>query len=248
MFIGATIFAQQPNQPNQIPQQAKTGQQAGQPQGQQAGQTVARTSNDAIAACLAIENQEEVQIAEFAASKTKNKEVKEFASMLVQEHNGILGALRQVAPNTAQLHSLNSSPSADKIPANETTTQQNRNQASPVTTASGQSQAGAHGSGFDIVQLHLELAEQCLIDSKEKLSQKKSDGEFDRCFIGMQLAKHEGMKTKLTVLQRHATGELKNVIADGLEKTKKHLQTAENLWQQLDDDDSSSSTEKRKAE
>ncbi len=55
----------------------------------------------------------------------------------------------------------------------------------------------------------------------------------------MQLAAHAGMQTKLTVFQRHATGELKNVIADGLEKTKKHMKVAQNLMEQLDENDSS---------
>ncbi|HUP82398.1 MAG TPA: hypothetical protein VM260_27845 [Pirellula sp.] len=50
------------------------------------------------------------------------------------------------------------------------------------------------------------------------------------------------MKSKLTVFQRHATGELKQLISEGLQTTEKHLKHAEGVMDNLAKDDSKSST------
>ena len=200
------------------------------------------STNDTLAACLAIDNQEEIQIAQFAKDQAKDQQVKEFATMLVEEHTTCLQAINKAAPTSTQLGSLKGASASNNRSTNENA-QQNRNQTVSNTTSSNQSQGGMSGSTIDAVQLHREIAEQCLKDSKEMLSEKKGL-EFDKCFIGMQLAKHAGMKTKLTVLQKHATGELKNVVTESLEKTKKHMKVAESLMKQLDENDSSDLTKK----
>lgn len=267
LFVGATLFAQQPavqppqpqqpQQPRQpagqvLPGQASQGQ-ANQGQASQTkpmqnqqngghGQGAIHSSNDAIAACLAIDNQEEIQLAQFAKDKAKDSQVKEFATMLVEEHKTCLAAINKAAPISSQLGMLKDTNTTSDRSTNENA-QQNRNQTGTNTSTSNQPNGGMNGASLDMVQLHREMAEQCLKDSKEMLSEKK-DAEFDQCFIGMQLAKHAGMKSKLTVLQKHATGELKNVIADGLEKTKKHLKVAENLMKQLDENEPSDSAKK----
>ncbi len=257
LFVGAALFAQQPattqpGQPQQpagqvLPGQANQGQvnQTKPMQNQQnanQGHGTMHSSNDSIAACLAIDNQEEIQLAQLAKDKAKNSQVKEFATMLVEEHKTCLAAINKAAPASSQLGMLKDANTTSTRSTNENA-QQNRNQTGTNTSTSNQPSGGTNGSTLDVVQLHREMAEQCLMDSKEMLSEKK-DAEFDKCFVGMQLAKHAGMKTKLTVLQKHATGELKNVIADGLEKTKKHLKVAENLMNQLDENENSGSAKK----
>ena len=70
----------------------------------------------------------------------------------------------------------------------------------------------------------------------------KEGDEFDKCFVGLQVAKHAGMQSMLTVLQRHATGKLQGIIEDGLDKNAQHMEVAVNLMEQLAANDSSKSS------
>jgi predicted outer membrane protein len=187
---------------------------------------VSPTKDQVLASCLAIGNKEEVEIARFAKEKTKNSQVKEFAAMLQEEHQACVEKLAKFAPQIAQTSLSDGSKTANT----SSTTDSARN---PQI--------------FDAIALHQEIAQQCLKDTKEMLSEKE-DSKFDQCFVGMQLARHAAMKTQLTVFQRHATGELKDIITQGLETTKKHFKTAENLMEQLAESDLGKSNLSRKSD
>ena len=197
-------------------------------------QSAGRQGNDhLLASCVAIDNQEEIAIAEFAQEKSKNDDVKEFAKMLVSDHHEFLKKLHQYAPEATQdnfLRSERTEASNRVVPAQGSTRQQPGNQSQTrIEQTSGQ-----RGMQLDLMTLHKELAEQCLADAKAKLNDEDKD-RFDKCFVGMQIAKHAAMKSKLEVFERHASGELKNVFAAGLKTTSSHLEHAEKLMQQLDD-------------
>jgi tRNA isopentenyl-2-thiomethyl-A-37 hydroxylase MiaE len=81
------------------------------------------------------------------------------------------------------------------------------------------------------------MADQCLEDSKAMLN-KKEGIEIDKCFVAMQIAKHAGMQTSMTVLQRHATGELQSFITESLETNARHMEAAIQLMEQLAKNDS----------
>jgi predicted outer membrane protein len=283
VLSGTALLAQQPQQtqPQQTQPQQTQPQQIQPATGQQLapGQTGQRQSspvvtathsasathgavlstNDALAACMAVSNKGEIQLAQFAKDKAKHEGVKEFATMMVEEHQQCLEKLKQVSPQTAHMTAAKGEAahrqSNESAPQNRNeSAPQNRNESAvqnrnepapqnqgPVTTdASNSNKAHARTANMqlDFVQLHREVAEQCLADAKEKLSQKEGD-EFDKCFMGMQLAAHASMQSKLTVFQKHATGELKNMIAEGLEKVKKHIMHAEKLMAELDHQGSS---------
>jgi len=175
-----------------------------------------------IATCLALDNQEKVILAKFAQEKSNNKEVISFAKMLAEEHQSCLKKLSKFAPEASREGYLTENLSTD--------------QAKDVSTASA-STKGASTVGIDMMQLQREIAQQCITDSKKYLSAK--DGvEFDKCFIGMQIAKHAAMHTKLTVLQRHTTDELRQMVTDGIQTTDKHMKAAESLMARLDENDS----------
>ena len=88
-----------------------------------------------------------------------------------------------------------------------------------------------------MIQLQREMTQQCIADSKQYLS-KKDGAEFDKCFVGMQIAKHAAMHTKLVVLQRHTSDELQQIVAEGIQTTAKHLKAAETLMTKLDENSS----------
>lgn len=109
--ISTAAMAQQP----QVPVQQQPGQAIPQQQGQnanaqanQAGATRTnqqgqrQSSDKAIATCLALGNHEEIALAKLAQEKADSKEVKEFAKMMIEEHQSFLDKLKSIAPEAAQ--------------------------------------------------------------------------------------------------------------------------------------------------
>jgi predicted outer membrane protein len=160
-----------------------------------------------FAKCLAIANQEQVAIAKFAKEKSMNEEVKALATTLEKAHLECLDELKVLASKEAVgRKGTNLTPPA----------------ASTIMHA------------VDFLQMHQEMSDQCLKDSKEMLS-KKEGADFDACFIGMEIAKHSMMHSSLTVLQRHTTGELQGFIKASLAKNDEHLKAATSLMEKLTD-------------
>jgi predicted outer membrane protein len=170
-----------------------------------------QSKNQTFAKCLAITNQEQVLIARFAAGKATTDDVKAFAVTLEGAHQSSLD----------ELNGLVSKGETNRV------------------SADGRSEnAASNSSNVDFLQLHQEMSEQCLKDSEELLS-KKEGIAFDKCFVGMQVAKHAAMHTNLTVLQRHASGDLQGWIKEGLAKNAQHMEAAVSLMEQLAVNDSS---------
>lgn len=107
-----------------------------------------------------------------------------------------------------------------------------------VQTADGNRTTNATtGKHYSKMGIEKELAEECLKSAKEKL-QSKSGEEFDKCFVGMQIAMHMHMKDKLTVFQRHTSGELAQLLSEGQKTTEEHMAKAEELMKALEQDKS----------
>lgn len=241
----ATVAAAQPAQPQPRPAQPPRVQvQIGQPT--QPGQRVQRhpmmTTDQKLATCLAISNQEEIAIAQFAQDKAQNNDVKSFAQTLAQDHRNFLNKLKKWAPEAARDGYLDEGNRNVNRTSGQSAVQQVKDEiteAKPATV--GQEVAADEVNPdqighLDITQLHRELAEECIRHAKMEMNQKEGK-EFDRCFVGHQIGKHAEMKVKLIVFERHATGDLKQVIADGIEVTERHKRRAEELLKQLERSD-----------
>jgi len=258
LILGASVsvgsaFAQNAAQPAQPAQPARPGVQVQvNPNGQAvATQPAMRPAADqhTLAACLAIANQEEVSIAEFASDKTKNKDVKEFAKMVIDDHQAFLKKLQKFAPEARDAnldHQASASQPAVQAAGGVAQAQpqqpaQNQ-QGRPIQQVAAQGEQRQAGP-IDVIQLHREIAQQCLTDAKKKMSDESSD-RFDACFIGHQIAKHSAMKTTLTVFQRHSSGEFAQLLSEGIQTTDKHLKDAEKIMDDLADHHKSSKSDK----
>ena len=244
------------------PTQTKSTQtQQGQEQRQavQVGQRTAwHNADQTLATCVAIGNQEEIAIAKFAEEKAHNPEVKDFARMLVKDHQAFLQKLQKFAPEATREGYLNekgkptenddektsSKPSSRVQTAGAKQEDVDANRAAKSLQQTAGTRENPNENQVDVVQLHRELAEECIRATKEGLS-KKDGKEFDECFIGQQIAAHAAMKTKLVVFERHLTGDLKQLLADGAETTEKHMKKAESIMKQLADNSTSSSKRDR---
>jgi len=133
---------------------------------------------------------------------------------------------------------------SDRDAKDQNTIRQTAGENDPNNQSRSQTAAGSRSDSsqgpMNMLQIEREIAQQCLTSAKQKLNQK-SGAEFDKCYIGQQIAKHEAMKDKLTVFQRHASSELRQVLADGLKTTEHHLAKAEEIMKTLDHGSSSTS-------
>lgn len=213
MLMVGSALAQQP-QPGSSPINQSQSKSRQQDQNRSTSGTLPqRTTGEssvskehAIAKCLVIMNQEQVALARFAKDKASGEEVKAFAATLEKAHQGSLEELKGLATKTSM---------------------------TSTTVQTGTPSANSNSAGIDFVQIHQEMSDQCLKDSKEMLS-KKEGAEFDKCFVGMQLAKHSMMHTSLTVLERHTTGALQGFIKKSLATNDEHLQASVDLMEALD--------------
>ncbi len=231
------------NNQGAFPQQVGANQPAGK------GMTQAMVTPQQLATCWALDNQEEVILAKFAQEKSKNKAVTSFAKMVAEEHQACLKKLSKFAPEaTREGYLVDSQPDKSKTRSDDkstatSTTDQPKKPAANATTSQSANASGSAIAGIDMMQLHREIAQQCISDSKKYLNTKDGD-EFDKCFVGMQIGKHAAMRTKLVVLQRHTSDEMQQMVAEGIQSTDKHMNAAETLMKKLDDAQSGASLTK----
>jgi predicted outer membrane protein len=208
-------------------------------------ETAHQLSDRDLATCVSIGNQKEIALARFAQDKAEHQDVKKFAEMMVKDHQAFLAKLEQFAPTTGQdADWLDKGPT--KTDDSRSTRREERREERREAVANrkddkkddatAQKQTtGFRGETQGAVtpeQLGREMAQQCLSSAKEKLSEKKG-AEFDQCFMGMQIAGHMAMHDQLTVLERHASGELAQVLAAGRKTTETHLKHAEQIMEKL---------------
>lgn len=183
-----------------------------------------------LATCAAIDNQAEITLAQFAESRAKSGKVKQFAQMLVRDHQNWQKQLEKFAPDAAtnqpaERTQAGTARSEVRQVAGTDADQQNQNR---VRNAAGTN----NSASIDPLQLHREMAAQCLKDSQEMLT-KKGEEKFDTCFVGHQIAAHAATISKLKVMQRHASEDLAKVLDSGLKTTEEHLQQAEALMEEI---------------
>jgi len=118
---------------------------------------------------------------------------------------------------------------------------EDRREERTATTAAGR-------QAFNWVAIHKEIGEQCLQSSKKELERYKG-AEFDKAYMGMQVAAHMEMLDKLKVFKNHASGQLQQDIEQGIETTQEHLKEAHKIMDEIkDEDNKSGKSEKRSSD
>jgi putative membrane protein len=201
--------------------------------------SMARQGDVLLATWLAIGNDNEITLAQLAVQKSTNPDVKQFAQKMIDDHRQLLSKLRTHAPGFAG-RAGDTQPAgearAKERPAGET----GRTDADAGRTDAAGREAGSTGA-IEPVALIQDLGRQCLETTTRELD-AKSGAEFDRCFVGMAIGGHMKMNDEMTVFQKHASSELRTVIADGQRTVKAHLDHAKELAKKME---SSSSTQGR---
>lgn len=227
---------QQQGQYQQYPQGQQQGQYQQYPQGQPrtAGRSEraagpmqgASLSDQQIANWLLVDNRGEIQLARIAQERSSSDDVKKFAKRLIDEHAEAVEKLQPFAGmgrNTQQA-------------AGQSNQQQGRGQYSQ--------QAGGQSGGLNLIRLKQQLGQQCLASAQQELEQKEG-AEFDKCYIGLQIAKHMEMLDTLKVFSRYASPQLDQVIEEAEQVAQDHLDKAKEMIKEHEGKGSASSSSDR---
>lgn len=204
------------------------------------------TSDEMFAQCLAIDNTAEIQIAEFAAQRLQNEQVKQFAQQLVRDHQALvekltsqhgadavkLGAARDGAATTRDGNVSVEAGAADVNVQVDRPREEGRREEGR-RLGDRERRVGRDNDRVDFAAFKQELAAQCVKSAEEELAAKPAN-EIDRCFVAAQIFGHQHMLSALTVMERHASPELKETLTQASQTTQKHLDHAKQLMKSLE--------------
>lgn len=204
-----------------------------------AGDNQGNSMDQFIATCLLLGNQEEVELAQLAADRAENENVKQFAQMLVADHQVAIQKLQQhakagisldgAATITAASATAGAQPNSNQIATNDLPT-------------AGQHTANrvdidrdpmASGSLDKVMKMNQQAAQECLSMTKSMM-QEKQGAEFDKAFAGSQIGAHVGMLAKLKAAEQHASPELASMIKESQQKVQSHLEHVKQLCEELE--------------
>ena len=234
MLVGAQAGAQQrPAQPGQF----QPGQQV-QQQGRQQRTTLRPQQSESmadreIAAWLILGNEAEIQLAQWAANRAQDKQVKQFAEAMVKQHAETLDQLRQFAPDTPRLQiGQQSAGRPSERPQEQVAAQpQNPPAAQTQTSRAEVDREGQHGLPFTLVAA--EIAQRNLNGLEKELGEKKGS-HFDHAFMGTQMMSHLALYNAQEVLRSYASPQLQNILDQSIQTTQSHWQQAKQVCEALE--------------
>jgi predicted outer membrane protein len=218
----------------------------------------AKSLDHVLVSCLMTENQGGIALARIAQQRATTKEVKAFAEQMVRDHSQFVSKLQAVS--TADRKDVPRTLPERRQPLDDTGGTKTNDADDPRERLGGDAQrpnradpgqrpapglaekdaddargaAGKTATVGALMQIKDELAQRCLASAQRELEQKSGE-EFDKCYIGMQIAAHMKMADTLAVFQRHASGELKETLGECEQTTKEHLAKAKEIIKSLDD-------------
>lgn len=204
---------------NDVPEENARGNRRPNQAGRQGQRGGAKQFDSNVADCLILGNQEEIALLKFGMERTKSKEIKEAAQMMIKDHEKAISDLRQFAsPQHANVEltadqgqrSDIATREARKVPAEETDSQ------------------GGQNMNDKMHRMTRRAHEHCLMLTREELS-KYEGHEFDQAFLGQQTGAHIGMLAKLKAAQEETSSELSEWTVKAQETTKKHKDHLEKL-------------------
>jgi putative membrane protein len=207
--------------------------------GDRANAPTASATDAQLAACLIVDNQNEIALSQLALQRAQSDEVKQFAQQMIKDHEQMLSNLQQVAGRSNQSaqaaqgrdqsQAAQLPPDAGQIaqqPGQGTLAQINR-QGGNVTSFKLEASTDNSG-GLNLVSLKQELGAQCLQSQRRELEQKQG-AEFDMCFIGSQVGAHMMVLDELQVFQNHASPEFRSKLTEAQQTVQKHLDHAKQI-------------------
>jgi predicted outer membrane protein len=192
-----------------------------------------------IATCLLLGNQEEVELAQLAADRAENENVKQFAQMLVADHQKAIQKLQQHAKQGISLDGAATITAAGAAPSAQPSNNQIASNDLPTAREVTANRVDidrdpmAGGALEQVMKMNQQAAQECLSMTKSMM-QEKQGAEFDKAFAGSQIGAHVGMLAKLKAAEQHASPELASMIKQSQQSVQSHLEHAKQLCEELE--------------
>lgn len=199
----------------------------------------ANRADQFLASWLLIGNDNEIALAQYAIGKAKSDEVKRFAEMMVTDHKKLSDKLQPFAgPRLDADPTKRPEDASGQRPKGSGTGKEGEipsrtGEMPPPTGKDGDATGMTGAAPLNHVALVRELGHKCLANAKRELDQKQG-AEFDRCYMGMQLAAHAGMLTMLEVFPSHASDKLRATLEEGKSAVQSHLEHAKQIAKSLE--------------
>lgn len=184
-----------------------------------------------LAFWLSVDSKNVVTLSRLAQQRATDSEVKRFAATMLTEHEQLLAKLRPFAKDIDTTGKDGSNAGRDANGRDANGRDANGRDTSRALPAGNQ-----RGDAYPHSKLLQELGDQCLASTQAELEQKNGP-QFDRCFMSMAVAGQMHAHDKLTVFERHVTGEFKTVVAEAQQAARMHLDEAKVLLTKLESKD-----------
>lgn len=193
-----------------------------------------------LAECFMLHNQSEINLAKFALDHSENAKVKEFAQVLIKDHEKFAATLTPFL----QTNETAPAPASTTTTVPATTTREaireKAAEAAPavverVSNGRVDVKLGYRGQNHfhdQMYQIEKEATEKCEVMARNLLSDQKG-ANFDKCFIGMEVGSHIGMLSYLQAAEAHTTGDFQKVLQNQAEMVSKHYEHAMSLHHEL---------------
>lgn len=228
MCSGTAVMAQE--SPTTQPQEKRIERRESEVRDSQMEQEIAAIK---LSACRS-----EIELAKFAEERSKNPKVREFAAMMVKDHTEACKELEKWAGDYGNSDKTR----GDRDTSNkEAVTEAKPGARLELETKKGgvvgvdfnASQQGTRSGKASWVAIHQQMSEKCLAAAKQELSEK--DGaEFDKCFIGMQLAAHQKTIIADEVFANYVSDESQKKLEKCKATATKHLEAAKAIHKELE--------------
>lgn len=245
-------FQQEYGQTYQQPQGYTQGQQYQRGGQQQSGQRYyaqrpsgsmqASFTDQQLASWLLVDNRGEIELARLAQEHASSDDVKDFAKKVIDDHakmveelqpyTGMSRGMRQRGNDYQAGQERGQFPQAS-VRGNQQSGSYTSNRGNQQYEAYSSNRGNQQSGSLNLVRLKQQLGQQCLASAEQELEQKDGD-EFDKCYIGLQIAKHMEMLDTLKVFSRYASPQLDQLIEQAEETTQDHLDHAKHLIKQLE--------------
>ncbi len=203
------------------------------------GAAAPQNTDQFIAQCLEIGNEEEVSLGTLAAGKTQNPQVKQFAEMIAKDHGDFAAKLKKFGAkpvDLAAVHGSHYSNDTERAAAERRTARAgDKERARADREGADGEQTTAHqnaGRPIDFVDVKVQMAQRCLQHARQCWNDKPQ-AEANMGFLGSQLVLHQQMIDAQEVLREYASPELQSVIDQGIQTSQSHLARAQQLIDEL---------------
>jgi len=231
--------------------------------GQQGQQGMEEQLSLMVAAKMAIMNDCEIKTSQMAHDKIDNEEVKQFAQMMIRDHQQLNQKLMQAMPELRGMVNLQSSDRTSataqpgearlaqtpdtaregvRIGTDEAQTPRTGDQNSDLSPNATQratgyrGTAGEQGSMTAMQQKMLDICEKTAQNSLEMTRQEfseKQGKELAMCYIGSQVVVHQQTLAHLKALQGEGTQEFQQIVQQAEESVQQHLTEAKSIVEKL---------------